>query len=138
MFIVARHRQAACELREAVGREGAVKATSLPRREHREELAERFAEASGVLADFDLDEIWDEATADERRTIVEDLLDSVLFYPYQLMVQVLGAPPILVTLEEAGLRVGTRICCVGGPTSTIPDWRLGGWAPLSSHQSALR
>ncbi len=40
----------------------------------------------------------------------------MLFYPDQLMVQVLGAPPILVTLEEAGLRVGTRFCCVGGGT----------------------
>jgi len=76
--------------------------------EHRDELAERFEEAAQVLASFDLDEIWEEATADERRTIIGDLLDSVLFYPDQLMVQVLGAPPILVTLEEAGLRVGTR------------------------------
>ncbi len=76
--------------------------------EHREELAERFEDAAEVLATFDLEEIWDEATADERRTIIEDLLDSVYFYPDQLMVQVLGAPPILVTLEEAGLRVGTE------------------------------
>ena len=76
--------------------------------EHRDELAERFEEAAEVLASFDLDEIWEEATADERRTIIEDLLDSVFFYPDQVMVQVLGAPPILVTLDEAGLRVGTR------------------------------
>jgi hypothetical protein len=76
--------------------------------EHREELAERFEDAAEVLAGFDFDEIWDEATADERRMIIEDLLDSVLFYPDQLMVQVLGAPPILVTLGEAVLRVGIR------------------------------
>jgi hypothetical protein len=76
--------------------------------EHRDELADRFEEASQLLASFDLDEVWEEATADERRTIIDDLVDSVFFYPDQVMVQVLGAPPILVTLEEAGLRVGTR------------------------------
>jgi hypothetical protein len=96
--------------------------------EHREELAERFEDAAEVLASFDLEEIWDEATADERRTIIEDLLDSVYFYPDQLMVQVLGAPPILVTLEEAGLRVGTRsVVSEGGrprsPTGGLPGGR---------------
>ena len=50
------------------------------------------------LATFDLEKIWDEATADDRRTIIEDLLGSAYFYPDQLMVQVLEAPPILVTL----------------------------------------
>jgi hypothetical protein len=76
--------------------------------EHRDELADRFEGASQLLATFDLDEVWEEATADERRTIINDLVDSVFFYPDQVMVQVLGAPPILVTLKEAGLRVGTR------------------------------
>ena len=60
--------------------------------EHREELAERFDEAAEALASFGLEEVWDEATADERRTIIEDLLGSVLFYPDQLMVQALGRP----------------------------------------------
>jgi hypothetical protein len=84
--------------------------------EHREKLAERFDEATEALASFGLDDVWDEATADERRTIIEDLLDSVLFYPDELMVQTLGAPPILVTLEEAGAPSWYQICCVGGLT----------------------
>ena len=65
---------------------------------HKEELAERFKDAAEILATFDLEKIWDEATADDRRTIIEDLLGSAYFYPDQLMVQVLEAPPILVTL----------------------------------------
>jgi hypothetical protein len=35
------------------------------------------------------------------------------------MVQVLGAPPILVTLEEAGLRVGTRSVVSEGGLETL-------------------
>jgi hypothetical protein len=87
--------------------------------EHKEDLAERFEDAAEVLASFGLEEIWDEATADERRTIIEDLLDWVYFYPDQLMVQVLGAPPILLTLEEAGLRVGTRSVVSEGGLETL-------------------
>ena len=30
-------------------------------------------------------------------------------------------------LEEAGLRVGTRFCCVGGRTPTVSDWRVAHW-----------
>jgi len=44
------------------------------------------------MASIDLDEVWEEATADERRTIIDDLVGSVFFYPDQVMVQVLGAP----------------------------------------------
>jgi hypothetical protein len=43
------------------------------------------------------------------------------------MVQVLGAPPILVTLEEAGLRVGTRsVVSEGGRPQSPPGVRLVG------------
>ena len=73
-----------------------------------EELAERFDELAGLLAALDLDDLWEEATPAERRTLIEDLVDSVCIYPDQLTVQVIGAPPILVTLEEVGLRAGSR------------------------------
>jgi site-specific DNA recombinase len=76
--------------------------------ERRDELADRFDQVAEVLAALDLDTIWDEATETERRTLVADLVDSVHFYPDQITVQVVGAPPILVTLAEVGLRAGTR------------------------------
>ena len=96
--------------------------------EHRDELAERFEDAAQLLASFDFDEVWEEATLDERRTIVEDLVDSVFFYPNQVMVQVLGAPPILVTLEEARLRIGTKpgVSEEGRPRSPTGGSPVGG------------
>ena len=45
---------------------------------------------------------------------------AVPFCPDQLMVQTLGAPPILVTLEEAGLRVGTESVVSEGTRYTTP------------------
>jgi len=55
-----------------------------------------------------LDSIWVEATLAERQILIEDLVDSVRFYPDRLTVEVVGAPPILVTLKEVGLHTGTR------------------------------
>jgi hypothetical protein len=41
--------------------------------------------------------------------LVEDLVDAVLIHPDRLVVEISGAPPLLVTLAEVGLRdVGTR------------------------------
>ena len=70
--------------------------------------AERFDEVAAVLSSLDFERIWDEATHPERRTLLEDLLDSVCFYPDQVTVQVVGAPPIVISLHEVGLRAGTR------------------------------
>jgi hypothetical protein len=44
----------------------------------------------------------------ERRFLVEDLVDSVRFYPDRLTVQVASALPFLVTLEEVGLPAGSE------------------------------
>ena len=69
---------------------------------------EKFAQVSELLASLDLESIWEHATEVERRTLVEDLVDSVHIYPDHLTVQVAGAPPIVVTLAEVGLRAGTK------------------------------
>jgi hypothetical protein len=42
------------------------------------------------------------------RILVEDLVDSVFIDPDQITVQVAGAPPILVTLEEVVLTQGCK------------------------------
>ena len=67
-----------------------------------------FDHVTTFLSEIDLESIWEEATVAERRILVEDLVDSVRFYPDRLTVQVAGAPPILVTLEEVGLHAGSR------------------------------
>jgi hypothetical protein len=75
----------------------------------RDELSDRFEEVAALLATLDIDAVWDATTTAERRVLVEDLVDSVLIHPDRLVVQISGAPPLLVTLAEVGLRdTGTR------------------------------
>ena len=62
----------------------------------RNALVEQFAE-------IDFDKIWDETTPSERRVLIEDFLENIYLYPDRLTVQVVGAPAIMVTLQEVGL-----------------------------------
>ena len=73
-----------------------------------EQAADQFDEVTSVLADLHLDSLWDEANLAERRILIEDLVDSVNIFPDRLTVQVAGAPPILVTLQEVGLNQGCK------------------------------
>ena len=82
----------------------------------RDELVNRFDRVAEVLGALEVGTIWEEATEAERRTLLVDLVDSVHFYPDQITVQVVGAPPILVTLAEVGLRGWYQTCRVGGGT----------------------
>ncbi|HEY5266819.1 MAG TPA: recombinase family protein [Acidimicrobiales bacterium] len=68
----------------------------------------QFDRLGGILNDLNFEVFWSEATEAERRVLVEDLVDEIRIYPDQITVQVAGAPPILVTLDEVGLRGGTR------------------------------
>ena len=75
----------------------------------REEREARFNEVVDVLTTTDVEELWDAATAEERRVLVEDLVEAVSMFPDHLEVKVGGAPPLLVELSEVGLRdPGTR------------------------------
>ena len=69
---------------------------------------DKFDHVAALLAELDLESLWEEASAAERRVLVEDLIDSISLYPDRLTVQVAGAPPILVTLEEVGLHAGSK------------------------------
>ena len=42
---------------------------------------DKFDQVADLLAQMDIDEIWNAATLDERKTLVEDLVDSVLHLP---------------------------------------------------------
>jgi site-specific DNA recombinase len=68
------------------------------------EVAERFEEEARILREMDVDEIWRQATDEERRVLVEELLDAVAIFPDHLEVTVQGVPRLNVTLEEAGLK----------------------------------
>ena len=93
------------------------------------QAVERFDQVSELLTSLDLEAIWEHATEAERRTLVEDLVDSVHIYPDHLTVQVAGAPPIVVTLAEVGLRAGTKpVVSEGGRepanAGSCPRWPI--------------
>ena len=76
--------------------------------------------------------------------LVKDLVDSVCIYPDRLTVQVAGAPPFVVALDEVGLKkggitvvseAGPQHCSVRGvplwlSAMVVPPW----W--LLDHRSA--
>jgi hypothetical protein len=51
--------------------------------------------------------VWENANDAERRVLVEELIESVVIHADRLEVTVTGAPPLLVALDEVGLRPGT-------------------------------
>lgn len=74
----------------------------------RVDTASSFERVVELLARVDFADLWDAATDSEQRTLSNELIDSIYFYPDRLTVQVVGAPPILVELDEVGLRAGSR------------------------------
>jgi site-specific DNA recombinase len=74
----------------------------------RNEAADKFDQVAEQLASMDVERIWNEASPTERRTLVEDLVDSVFIYPDQITVQVAGAPPFVIALDEVGLTQGCK------------------------------
>jgi site-specific DNA recombinase len=74
----------------------------------RNEAVSKFDQVAELLAKMDLERIWLAASLEERRTLVEDLVDSVFVYPDQITVQVAGAPPFTIGLDEVGLTQGCK------------------------------
>lgn len=84
----------------------------LPVIEHERNLRDiatsRFDQLTDLLADLDLERLWETATATEQRTLVEDLVDTVPIYPDKLPVQIEGSSAVRVTLGEVGLAPGCK------------------------------
>jgi DNA invertase Pin-like site-specific DNA recombinase len=96
----------------------ALQATPQPQATEPRPTLEAFEDIVRHLGDLDIEEIWQEATDDERRILAADLLDEVRFYPDHLEVRVTGAPRMNVTLQEVGLTGGSASYGVGDPTRT--------------------
>ena len=91
------------------------------RLQERNEIAQAFEDVARHLADLDMDEIWAEATRQERWVIASDLLDEITIYPDHLEVKVSGAPRMNVTLQEVGLTGGSAFQRVGEPAVDNSD-----------------
>ena len=81
-------------------------------REQRRQLREGFEEVAKVLEALDFEAIWEEANEQERRVLVEGLLESVAFFPDHVEVTPKGVPTLNVELDEVGLTAGEgdRLC----------------------------
>ena len=97
---------------EAVRTEAAEDASQ---RAVRDDLALRFDQVVESLRNLDMSEVWAEATDDERRVLIEELVGGVSIFPDHLEVTISGAPALNVTLEEVGLKQSS-IGGVGGGT----------------------
>ena len=82
-----------------------------------DDLAAQFEQVSQLLANINLDQIWEAATETERRTLLDEYISAVQVYGDHLEVEVRGAPKMNVALHEVGLRNrSVEIAGVGGPT----------------------
>lgn len=77
---------------------------SLAVRQRQSALADYFEQVATLLRDLDLDRLWGAASDTENRTLINELIESVIVHPDRLQVAVNGAPPLTVDLEEVGLR----------------------------------
>jgi hypothetical protein len=71
-----------------------------------EEAGDRYERAAELLMTLDIDLIWQEATENERRVLLTELLDAVTVFPDHLEVRAVATPPLVVLLEEVGLSAG--------------------------------
>ena len=79
-------------------------------REHRRQLREGFEEVAKVLEALGFEAIWEDANEREKRVLVEELLESVAFFPDHVEVTPKGVPALNVLLDEVGLTAGEGDC----------------------------
>jgi site-specific DNA recombinase len=82
-----------------------------------DELAARFEQVAATLRQLDVDRVWAEATEEEKRVLVEELVEQLVVFPDHLEILVTGAPRLRIGLSEVGLGGGeSQDCGVGGGT----------------------
>lgn len=68
-----------------------------------DDVIQKFEDVAALLATLDVEAVWKEATQDERRVLVHELVEEVALFPDRLEVAVAGAPRLNITLEGAGV-----------------------------------
>ena len=69
-----------------------------------DDLSLQFEEVAAFLDEADLDTLWSAANDDERRVLVDELLEAITVYPDRLQVTIIGAPPLNIAFDEVGLK----------------------------------
>lgn len=78
------------------------------------DLETRFEEVARMLADLDVEHLWAHATDAEKRTLVTNLIESVVIHPNVIEVKVVSTPPIRVLPTEVGLKGSENVRVEGG------------------------
>lgn len=99
-------------LRSAIGIRAMVAEEEASAVRQADEVARRFEEVADTLANLDIESVWAEASQEERKVLVDELLEEVALFPDHLEVAIAGSPRLNVLLEE----VGVQKCGVGGGT----------------------
>lgn len=82
--------------------------------EPQDDLSERFEQIAAILGDLDIDGLWTAATDAERRVLVEEMIESIAFFPDHLEIKVSGAPRLNVLPSEVGLKQYQTVGVEGG------------------------
>lgn len=80
-----------------------------------DDLIAKFEEVAAILREPEIEQLWLNATDEERRVLIEELVEKVTVCPDHLEVSIHGAPPLNVTFSEVGLSE-SQIVGVGGGT----------------------
>jgi site-specific DNA recombinase len=78
------------------------------------ELEIQFEEVAAQLKDVRFEEVWVNADTQDRRILVEELLDSIAIFPDHLEVSVTNTPPLIVRYQEVGLKESYFVGVGGG------------------------
>lgn len=60
---------------------------------HADDVVQRFEEVKALLAALDVEAVWKEATQDERRVLVHELIEEVALFGDHLEIAVAGGLP---------------------------------------------
>lgn len=86
-----------------------------------------FNQLVRVPRDVDIQATWETGDVAERRFLIEEMIEADFAYPEHDEISVVHFPRLDAPFDEVGLK-GSADAGVGGPTSTISDWRLAEWS----------
>ncbi len=69
-----------------------------------DDLSRTFDEVARILADLDIERIWQAGKDVERRVLIDEFLEQITVLPDHLEVAISGAPPINVLYAEVGMK----------------------------------
>ncbi len=80
----------------------------------KDDLEQKFEEVVSMLASLDIEQIFEAATHQEKKVLVENLLEWIKVFPDYLEVKIQGCPAIKIRPSEVGLKDSEIVGVEGG------------------------